>query len=217
MATSIKFCGMTRPADVAYAAELGAEYVGVIFAGGPRRLTVEQAKPVFAAAPPTVKRVGVFANQSIDDIRNAVETLGLSVVQLHADPSGAQAAQVREAVGGKAKVWPVVRLHGVEIPSTIDEVVASADALLIDAKVAGALGGTGVTLPWAELRGAIEPFRKCPLVLAGGLTAANVREAIDALRPDVVDVASGVESAPGEKDHEQMRLFSEAVRRAHRA
>jgi phosphoribosylanthranilate isomerase len=212
VATDIKFCGMTRPADVAYAAELGAAYVGVIFAGGPRRLNVEQAKPVFAAAPPTVKRVGVFANQSLADIRKAVETLGLSVVQLHADPTGSQAAEVRAAVGGHAKVWPVVRLHGVELPSTIDELVANGDALLIDAKVAGALGGTGVTLPWAELRSAIQPFRKCPLVLAGGLTAANVREAIDALAPNVVDVASGVESAPGEKDHEQMRLFSEAVR-----
>jgi phosphoribosylanthranilate isomerase len=214
VATDIKFCGMTRPADVAYAAELGAAYVGVIFAGGPRRLSVEQAKAVFAAAPPTVKRVGVFADQAIADIQKAVEALDLSVIQLHADPSGDQAGEVRAALGPGVKVWPVVRLHGVELPPTIVEVVANADALLIDAKVAGALGGTGVTLPWAELRGAIEPFRKCPLVLAGGLTAANVRDAIDALAPNVVDVASGVESAPGEKDHEQMRLFSEAVRGA---
>jgi phosphoribosylanthranilate isomerase len=206
----IKFCGLTRAEDVAFAAELGAAYVGVVFAGGPRRLSVDEAKPVLAAAPPTVKRTGVFADQSIAEIQHAVETLGLDVVQLHADPTGEQAALVRAAVD--AEIWPVVRLAGAAIPPDIREIIASANALVVDAQVAGALGGTGVALPWRELAGALAPLRSCPLVLAGGLRPDNVGEAIDALAPDVVDVSSGVESSPGIKDHDRMRAFRDAVR-----
>jgi phosphoribosylanthranilate isomerase len=211
-ASDIKFCGLTRAEDVAFAAELGAAYIGVILAGGLRRLTVEEAKVVLANAPGGVKRVGVFADQSVPEIQQAVEALELDVVQLHADPTGDQAARVREAT--EAKVWPVVRLTGTEIPDSIDELSGAADALLVDAKVAGMLGGSGVALPWRELAGALAPHRRCPLVLAGGLRPENVGEAIAALRPAVVDVSSGVESTPGIKDHERMRAFRDAVVRA---
>jgi phosphoribosylanthranilate isomerase len=104
-----------------------------------------------------------------------------------------------------------VRLTGTHLPGTIDELVAAADGLVVDSKVAGALGGTGVPLPWAELAVSLRPYRRCPIILAGGLNPENVARAISEMSPQVVDVSSGVESAPGIKDHELMKRFRDAV------
>src|SRR5207248_709536 len=95
----LKFCGMTRAADVTEAAALGAQYVGVIFAGGPRHQSLESAKRVLSDAPPTLKRVGVVAQQSVDEIADLVRSLGLRAVQLHADPDARRIRDVRAATG----------------------------------------------------------------------------------------------------------------------
>ena len=213
VAADIKFCGMTRAEDVARASALGAGYVGVIFAGGPRNQTPQSAKTVLSAAPASLARVGVMGEQSPSEIAAIVSALDLGVVQLHADPSVERVRDVAEGTG--AEVWAVVRVAGDDLPDDLTALAGVADAIVLDARVPGGLGGTGVTLPWAELSRKLERIRQhTRIVLAGGLRPENVEQAIGALAPDIVDVSSGIESAPGIKDHLRMEQFCEAVMRA---
>jgi phosphoribosylanthranilate isomerase len=209
----IKFCGLTRSEDAEFAVSLGAAYVGVIFAGGPRMLTPERALAVLREIPPGVRRVGVFADQSATDIARTVDAVGLDVVQLHGLADARRIGDIRAAVN--AAVWPVVRVAGEIIPETTRELLRLGDGLLLDALVPGTLGGTGVTLAWTRVCNELQRIRgDAPIILAGGLRPENVAEAIAALGPNVVDVSSGVESAPGIKDHERMRAFRDAVSNA---
>jgi phosphoribosylanthranilate isomerase len=195
------------------AAALGAQYVGVIFAGGPRHQSVESAMRILDAAPATLKRVGVVSGQTVDEIANLVRVLGLHAVQLHADPGPRRVRDVRAAIG--VDTWAVLRLAGATLPATFAEVAAAADAIVLDARVPSGLGGSGIALPWLDLARMLTTRRGQPrIVLAGGLRPENVGEAIAVLEPDVVDVSSGIESAPGIKDHERMRAFRDAVQRA---
>jgi phosphoribosylanthranilate isomerase len=206
----IKFCGMTRGEDVAEAASLGASYVGAIFAGGPRHQTPDGALRVFGASAPPPKRVGIVAEQTPAEIADLVQALHLDVVQLHANPSVARIDQVRGA--GDFDIWAVLQLPGDALPPAAAEIAAAADAIVLDAQSATGLGGSGVTLPWTQVSRSLEAIRgTCRIVLAGGLKPENVATAIAALAPDVVDVSSGVESAPGIKDHVRMRAFRDAV------
>jgi phosphoribosylanthranilate isomerase len=205
----IKFCGLTRPEDAERAAALGGAYAGVIFAGGPRHLDAARAAEVLAAADRPVRRVGVFDAQSPDEIARIVEVAGLDIVQLHGDPSPEHADRVRAATG--ALVWAVVRI-GAVLPPALAELDGAVDAIVVDALVRGRLGGTGTAFDWSVLSPEARP-RRSRLVAAGGLSAETVGAAITALTPHVVDVSSGVERAPGLKDHERMRAFADAVRR----
>lgn len=204
---------MTRPEDASYGAMLGARYIGVIFADGPRTMTPERARVVVDGLPTRIGRVGVFGRQSAADVAECAERLALDVVQLHGDPGPEMIGEVRRRWSGQ--VWAVQRIAGAEIPPTTAQLFDIADAVVLDARVDGALGGTGVALPWSALGEKLAAMRQGParFVLAGGLKADNVRDAIRALAPDVVDVSSGVESAPGIKDHERMRAFRDAVQR----
>jgi phosphoribosylanthranilate isomerase len=190
---------------------LGARYVGVIFAGGPRQVTVDEARRVLEPARGAARAVGVFGVSSPGAIARIVNEAKLDVVQLSADPDPDMVDAVRQAT--KAEVWATVRC-GAELPAEAAALFGRADAVLLDARVEGQLGGTGKVLAWSDLAPALRAARaqnSGRLVLAGGLTAENVREANVALTPDVVDVSSGVESAPGVKDHERMRAFAAAV------
>ena len=212
MATDIKFCGMTRAEDAREAARLGAAYVGVIFAGGPRQLTADRAAEVLGGLPGAVRRVGVFATDDEDAIARTAEPLGLHVVQLHGAHDARAIVGIRRRFAGE--VWSVIRIADAELPANAGELFEAADAVLLDAKVPGKLGGSGVTLPWqklAERLGKLRENGRAKLVLAGGLRAENVSEAIRLLRPGIVDVSSGVETAPGIKDHARMRAFRDAV------
>jgi phosphoribosylanthranilate isomerase len=202
----IKFCGLTRAEDAAYAGELGAAYVGVVFAGGPRSLTVDQASRVLERAS-GARRVGVFGSQSIAEIARAAERLSLDVVQLHADPTPESVETLRPSIG--AEIWAAIRTRSSLIPEMASELAAVADGLLFDARSEGALGGTGMRLDWGSLR---VPRGRARFILAGGLTPESVGEAIRSASPDVVDVSSGVESEPGIKDRGRMRAFADAVR-----
>ncbi|MEP7067185.1 MAG: phosphoribosylanthranilate isomerase [Gemmatimonadota bacterium] len=210
MRVEVKICGLTRPEDARAAAELGARYLGVIFAGGPRTLDLESARLVLDAGGADVERVGVFAESNTDTIAAAVRTSKLDVVQLHADPGSDQVRAIRDATG--ARVWAVVRVSGMLDPAALQTVWESADALVLDSKVKGLLGGSGVPFDWSLVDGATQK-RPGRLVVAGGLTPANVGDAIETLSPDIVDVSSGVESSPGLKDHARIADFIEAVRR----
>ena len=209
---AVKFCGLRRPEDAATAMELGAAYVGVIFAGGPRQVTVDEARRVLepTRGSARVRRVGVFAAESAASIARIVAEVALDVVQLSADPDPETVDAVRQATN--TEVWATVHC-GASLPPSAATLLTRADAVLLDARVEGQLGGTGRTLPWKMLAQALRAARNSGgrLVLAGGLTPDNVAEAVGILAPDVVDVSSGVESAPGIKDHERMRAFVEAI------
>ncbi len=220
----IKFCGLTRPEDAAAGAEAGAAYLGVVFAAGPRRVQPDRARVILdGAAGFAARRVGVFGRAAPSAVAAAAERAALDVIQLHDDPTPREVRAVRAATG--CEVWAAVRLgEKGHVPDIFDELAEVAGALLLEARVPGQLGGTGVVLPWhavaASLAGSVHsrvygphaPQAPVRMVLAGGLTAASVSEAIRALGPDIVDVSSGMESAPGIKDHERMRAFAAAVR-----
>ncbi|MFL5559936.1 MAG: phosphoribosylanthranilate isomerase [Gemmatimonadaceae bacterium] len=205
----MKFCGLTRAEDAALGAELGAAYLGVIFAGGPRLQTPDAAKRVLDGSGSTAKRVGVFGASSAAEIARIARTVALDIVQLHSDPTARDIAAVRQETD--ARIWAVVRVTDT-LPPDVGELISVADALLVDARVSGSLGGTGVPVDWDALSAQLDVTRSGrPVILAGGLAPENVARAIRTLRPDVVDVSSGVELAPGLKDHARMRAFATAV------
>lgn len=215
MATEVKFCGLTRGADAAAGSRFGAAYLGVIFAGGPRVLTPEAARAVLTAGTGVAgragaRRVGVFGHQPLEEIGRVADEVELDIVQLHADPGPSEVSSLRRIFRGE--IWAVLRVAGTRLPVSAGEVASAADAVVIDAHVAGSLGGTGRALDWRGLADSIAPLRaECRLVVAGGLSPENVASAVTALRPDVVDVSSGVESSPGIKDQGRMRAFAGAV------
>lgn len=209
LVAEIKFCGLTRPEDAAVAGTLGARYLGVIFAGGPRLLDASRARDVLDGSNTDALRVGVFGRTGANELGRIARVARLDVVQLHGDPTVADVSAAREETG--AQIWAVVRVTDT-FPLGTDELLEAADALLIDAKVTGALGGTGVRVDWNAIQADVATRRdRQRIVLAGGLAADNVGEAIRTIRPDVVDVSSGVEAAPGIKDHARMRAFAAAV------
>jgi phosphoribosylanthranilate isomerase len=207
----VKICGLTRAVDAEYADAAGASYLGVIFAGGPRQRLPQQARDILLGR--RARKVGVFADQSGSEIAEISREVGLNVVQLHrvSDPERVQA--VRAATG--LEVWAVLRSADGSLPDNAEDIADEADALVVDALVPGQLGGSGVVVPWLELGESLDALeRGHRVVLAGGLTPENVAEAIDYVSPMVVDVSSGVESAPGIKDHARIRAFIAAAQAA---
>lgn len=204
---------MTRPQDAALASEIGASYVGVVFADGPRRVTPTQARTILDAAAGTAKRVGVFGTNVPEEIARASEEARLDVVQLHADPTTADVRAIRRKF--KGEVWAAIRIAGAHIPPEAEMLLDEADAIVLDARSEQRLGGTGKALPWddiaVDLAGLARDRGGSAVVLAGGLKPGNVASAIRALAPDVVDVSSGVESSPGVKDPRLMREFYAAA------
>jgi len=215
---AVKFCGLTSPDDAREAARLGASYAGVIFAGGPRLLSEERAREVFAPLPPETRRVGVFGAQSPAQIAAIAASVSLDVVQLHVVQDAELIARVRHEMAAAVlpvEVWAVTRVADGVLPDAFTELSSAADALVVDSLVAGSLGGTGVATDWSALAESLARHgRPGTLVLAGGLNERNVRRAIELVAPDVVDVSSGVEAIggpPGHKDHMRMQAFAGAV------
>ena len=197
---------MTRPQDAALAAEIGATYIGVVFADGPRRLSPSQARKVLDAAGDKVKRVGVFGTNEPDEIDRTSEEARLDVVQLHADPTTRDVSSIRRKFRGE--IWAAIRIAGTHIPHEAELLFEAADAIVLDARSEKRLGGTGKALPWNDLALDLARDRgSSAVVLAGGLKPDNVVSAIRTLAPDVVDVSSGVEISPGIKDPWLMREF----------
>ncbi len=214
--TAIKICGLTQRDDAEHAVLSGASYIGVILASGPRLLSVEQAKTVLGPRRHGVRRVAVFGPQSAAEVVTLVQELDLDVAQLHGDVTVEDIHHIYSATS--RAVWPVLRVEGTEIPPRAVELAAAAGWLVLDAKVVGQLGGTGVALDWSGLLDKLVTLRRAVpalrLVLAGGLRASNVAEAIRLLTPEVVDVSSGVETAPGVKDPVAVEQFVKAVHAA---
>jgi phosphoribosylanthranilate isomerase len=205
----VKICGLTRSIDAEFADAAGASYLGVIFAGGPRERSPEDARATLAGR--RARKVGVFANQTPTEIAEIATVVGLDVLQLHGTSDPQRILDVRAATG--LEVWAVVRTTSGVLPDDVEDVAEVADALLLDAMAPGQLGGTGHTIPWLELGESLDALTAgYRIVLAGGLTPDNVGEAIDYVSPMVVDVSSGVESSPGIKDQKLVRAFIAAAR-----
>jgi phosphoribosylanthranilate isomerase len=208
MPVDAKICGLTRPDDAAFAAEHGAWRLGVVFASGPRVVTTAQAGAIVAAAS-GVPVLGVFGAQPLRTMLETVSAAGLAGVQLY----GVHAPDVaRELRGHGLEVWHVVPVRaGLDLAITLRRAAADADALLIEASMPGGSGGKGIALALGLARSARVAAPPIRFVLAGGLTAASVGEAIRVVGPDAVDVSSGVESSPGIKDHDRLARFLENV------
>lgn len=202
----IKFCGITRAEDAQEAARLGAWAIGLNhWEPGERRVDPAVAAEIGAEMRRRLEVVGVFVNSSLDEIARAVEDEGLTMVQLHGDEGLQFCREVARRTG-----CPVIK--AMRISGAADVQAAEAfrtDYHLLDAHSPHAPGGTGETFDWELLR---RRRSDVPLILAGGLRADNVAAAIAAAAPFAVDVASGVESSPGVKDHAAMAELAERVR-----
>lgn len=212
--TRIKFCGLTRPEDASQAESLGATYGGVILTESVRQVSPGRAVEIFDAAP-GLKRVGVFRHALPASLIAEAKDIGLDVVQLHGRFTVEEIVQLREGFPGE--LWAVVPFDVVEpqLPDEWSERADRVDAVLVDASIGNRTGGTGAAFDWARAEPLVRRLgERTGIILAGGLTPVNVAVAIRILAPKVVDVSSGVESAPGIKDAGLMKAFAEAVRSA---
>jgi phosphoribosylanthranilate isomerase len=195
----VKICGITRLEDAEAAVALGAGAIGFIFwPQSPRAIDPERARAIAAALPPFVTTIGVFVDQAPALVNDVAARVGLGAVQLHGDERVDVLVQIER---------PVVKafaMGGSEEPDAWPARVR----LLIDAHDPDRRGGTGKTVDWG--RAAAIAARR-PVLLAGGLNAANVGDAIRTVRPFGIDVSSGVELSPGVKDHARLRALFEAV------
>ena len=211
MTASIKFCGITRTSDASHAAKLGARFVGAILTDSPRRVSPATARQIYAAAGSEIRGVAVFRNERIEDVVALGRDAGAQVLQIHRQWTATELARLKTEFAGE--IWTVVDAEpGSEGKAPLPDEDTLADGVLIDSAVNGKSGGTGKPLQWeylTQLAAAVRRGRQ--LILAGGLTPSNVADAIDALAPDVVDVSSGIESAPGIKDLSAMESFARAV------
>jgi phosphoribosylanthranilate isomerase len=201
----IKFCGITDPRDADAAVAAGAWALGLIlWPGSPRHCRREVAAEIGAAHRRHAEIAGVFVNATLDQVTRAADEIGLSLVQLHGDEGPSFCAEAARRTGCR-----VIKAARVRSGADIQALAAfHTDFHLLDSYSRGLPGGTGETFAWelAEAHG-----REVPVILSGGLTPENVGAAIAAVGPYAVDVASGVESAPGRKDHARLRAFAEAV------
>jgi phosphoribosylanthranilate isomerase len=202
--TKIKICGITNPDDARLAVELGADALGFVFyTKSPRAVTRAVAASICKALPPFVATVGVFVNATQEEIEGTLAECRLTALQFHGD-------EPPEFCRGFAvSAIKAIRVRGEESLRAAAEY--DVDALLLDTYTDEFRGGTGRAFDWSLAVKAKELLAP-PIILSGGLTTENVREAIRKVHPYAVDVASGVERAPGRKDPEKLRRFIELCR-----
>ncbi len=213
--TRIKFCGITRLDDAELAVSAGAWAIGLIFwPGSPRRCELDAAGEIAAAVKRRAEVAGVFVNATLDHVAATAEAVGLTMLQLHGDEGPAYCGEAARRTG--CKVIKAVRVRsGADVRALA---AFHTDYHLLDSYVAGVPGGTGEAFSWELARGNWIPTRpRVPMILSGGLNPDNVAEAIAAVRPFAVDVASGVEidgGPPTRKDPEKLQAFAAAVKAA---
>ncbi|NOT03653.1 MAG: phosphoribosylanthranilate isomerase [Anaerolineales bacterium] len=207
--TKIKICGIKTLKDALAAIDAGADYLGFNFYPKSVRFiekeTCAEITSILKKKHPQIKLVGVFVNLPVEEVKVILETCHLDLAQLHGD----ETPEMLESFSGKA--FKAIRLTSESAETSVYPFLKSAlsPALLVDAAVKGVYGGSGITADWSS---AAELAKKYPLLLAGGLTPENVADAVRQVKPWGVDVASGVESAPGEKDAAKMSAFVKAVK-----
>jgi len=203
MRTRIKICGFTRPDDARQAAALGVDAIGLVFyAPSPRAVDIAQAQAVIKALPPFVSSVGLFVDASADRVREVLAQVPLDLLQFHGNEEPAYCAQF-----GRPWLKAIRMREGIDLQREAERYGAAA-GLLLDAYRPGTPGGTGEAFAWSR----VPQDLNLPIVLAGGLSPANVGEAITTVRPHAVDLSGGVESAKGIKDAAKMAELVAAVR-----
>jgi phosphoribosylanthranilate isomerase len=204
----VKICGITRLEDAHAAVDVGAHALGFVFhPPSPRFINPEEAAAIIRTLPPFTMAVGVFVNLPAIEVEAIADRCGLHAVQLHGEESPEECAAAKRPVIKAFRFDPAKGKLGLSRYAM--------SSILIDAGVAGAWGGTGVPVDWELLNRFLETEPEAVrrrLVLAGGLTPHNVREAIDLVKPFAVDVSTGVEVEPGIKDHQKIKEFMNAIR-----
>ncbi len=204
--TRIKICGLTREADIEAAVAVGADAIGLVFyPASPRFVSLDRAVELTRRLPPFVVPVGLFVNASAEDVQRAVDAIPQLLLQFHGDEQPAQCHHAGHPYIRAARVEPGLDL--LDFAARFSD----AQALLLDTHAAG-YGGSGKVFDWSLIPAGLA----CPVVLSGGLSAANVGDGILQVRPWAVDVSSGVEASKGIKDPAAMRRFCNAVRKADR-
>ena len=192
--TKVKICGLSTQEAVTAAVSSGADYIGFVFAKSKRQVSLEQAQKLAKMIPEKVKKVGVFVSPTLEELKIAIKTVPLDLVQIHGDYD--EDLQTDFSV-------PLIR--AVQIKKGKENLTSKADYLLFDAPIAG----SGETFDWRQLE--TEQLQK-PFFIAGGLTSDNVKECIEHFAPYAVDVSSGVETN-GRKDIEKIKRFIESVKK----
>ncbi|MCQ2989416.1 phosphoribosylanthranilate isomerase [Pseudomonas tremae] len=197
-----KICGITRIEDALAAVEAGADAIGLVFyPKSPRAVTVLQARAIIAALPPFVTTVGLFVNASRCELNETLDAVALDMLQFHGDETP------EECDGYHRPYIKALRVKAGDDIASACRAYRNARGVLLDTYVEGVPGGTGETFDWALIPDDLDK----PVILAGGLTSANVAQAIAQVRPYAVDVSGGVEKSKGIKDREKILAFMSAV------
>jgi phosphoribosylanthranilate isomerase len=200
----VKICGITRPEDALFAAARGADALGFIFVkASPRFIDPDAAGLIIGQLPPFVTPVGVFVNEHRESILRTIARSGIRCLQMHGEESP-----------GDTEGYAVPVIKSFRVGEAFDPELLAAygtSACLLDTFVGGSHGGTGKTFDW---RIALDAKRYARIILSGGLTPGNVTDAISTVQPYAIDLSSGVESAPGVKDHAKVRALFERIREA---
>lgn len=197
----VKICGLTNLADVQVAIEAGADLVGFIFAASPRQVTRHQVSAICEQLPADINKVGIFANQSLAEIKEVITNCELDYLQLHGNESPDFCQQFQ---------LPVIKAFRIEDRSSLEQLAQyQVDKYLLDTYVPNQLGGTGQTFNWQLAK---EAQQSREIILAGGLDPSNVAQAVKTVDPWAVDVSSGVETKPGNKDQKQIKRLVKRVK-----
>jgi phosphoribosylanthranilate isomerase len=218
MVFRVKICGITNIVDAQAAVAAGADAIGLNFYRQSRRyVSPSEARSIVEAVAADADVVGVFVNAPAEEIRQISRDVGLHLIQLHGD----EPPELLRHLNKDHDIIRARRLDSRGIDAIVEDFEACCmaagfgpDAILVDAALPGEYGGTGRTADWQRLAGFHDRLLDLPLILAGGLTPTNVAEAIQVVRPQAVDVASGVESSPGKKDPLLVREFVAAAQTA---
>jgi phosphoribosylanthranilate isomerase len=199
----VKVCGITSPEDARVAADAGADAIGLVFAESPRRISVERAREIAAALPQDILKVGVFVDEEPEEVLRISREVGLDYAQLHGDETPEAVAEIR----GGVRVMKALRVRNAQTLAAVERY--EADLFLLDAWSAKARGGTGVRFDWELAKSLIG---RDNIVVSGGLSPENVREAIGYFEPYGVDASSSLEERLGKKNGERVRRFVVAAK-----
>ncbi|MHC4139882.1 MAG: phosphoribosylanthranilate isomerase [Planctomycetota bacterium] len=201
--TKVKICGIKNLQDAIFAADCGADAIGFVFAKSIRKVSKEKARAIVRKLPPFVTAVGLFVNETAEDIEAACRFCGLNAIQLHGNEP--------PNILNKLKDFKTIKAFRIQNEKDINPIKKyKPDAILLDGYSKNKMGGTGTSFDWKIVK---KLKTSIPIIVAGGLTHLNVSRAIKIVNPYGVDVSSGVEIAPGKKDKKLIKQFIDAVKR----
>ena len=199
-----KVCGITNPGDARVAVDAGADAIGLIFAESPRKVTLKEARKVSVGLPENILKVGVFVDAEPGEVLQIAREVGLDLAQLHGDETPETVAAIRNA---GLPVMKALRVRNTEALGALERY--EVDLFMLDAWSARARGGTGETFDWGLAKSV---KGRGNIVVSGGLTPENVREAVEFFEPYGVDASSSLEERPGKKSGERVRRFVRAAK-----